>query len=209
MRLRSLTLTSTAAPALALVLSAGILIGCGSSSDSAASTAPLTQAEYVQTAEAICKEAKLARTGLDPGLDSPEGRADLTAGITAGEKLATDLKALVPPSGLKAKHEEFVSVSADSASVMRTFLERAEADKGSAADSAALEADLKMAEALYYKQVLVAKELGLTECGANRASLVERRAAACGSGSGSNNYCGRSGLQFQDRIGRLHWLHGH
>ena len=55
MRLRSLTLTSTAAPALALVLSAGILIGCGSSSDSAASTAPLTQAEYVQTAEAICK----------------------------------------------------------------------------------------------------------------------------------------------------------
>ena len=57
-------------------------------------------------------------------------------------------------------------------------------------------------------QILVAKDLGLTECGANRATLVERRAAACGSG-GSNNYCGRSGLQYQDRIGRLHWLHGH
>ena len=205
---RSLTLRSAAAPALALVLSAGILIGCGSSSDSAASTAPLTKAEYVQTAEAICKEAKLARTGLDPGLDSPEGRADLTTGIAAGEKLATDLKALVPPAALKADHEEFVTVSADSAAVMRTFLKRAQADKGDAADSAALEADLKMAEALYYKQILVAKELGLTECGANRATLVERRAAACGSG-GSNNYCGRSGLQYQDRIGRLHWLHGH
>jgi|GEM_PF-2928257 len=208
MRPRSLTIRSAAAPALALVLSASVVIGCGSSSESAANTAPLTKAEYVQTADAICEKAKDARVGLDPGLDSPEGRADLAAGITAGEKLAADLKALVPPAALKAEHDVFVESSADSAAVMRKFLVRSEAQKDDAADATALEADLKMAEALYYRQVVAAKELGLKECGANRAALVGRRAAACGSG-GSNNYCGRSGLQIQDRIGRLHWLHGH
>ena len=209
MRPRSLAVTSAAAPVLALVLSAGVIIGCGSSSDSAANTAPLTKAEYIQTADAICEKAKQARVGLDPGLDSPEGRADLAAGITAGESLAKDLKALVPPAGLKAEHAVFVEASADSAAVMRKFLVRSEAKKDGAADATALEADLKMAEALYYRQVVAAKELGLKECGANRAALVDRRAAACGSGGGSNNYCGRSGLQMQDRIGRLHWLHGH
>jgi len=40
MRPRLLTIKAAAAPALALVLPGGILIGCGSSSDSAATDAP-------------------------------------------------------------------------------------------------------------------------------------------------------------------------
>lgn len=164
MRPPSLTIRSAGAAALAAVLAAGIVIGCGSSSDGASSTTPLTKAEYFQKANAICAAANSARVGLQPGLASPEGRADAAAGLAAAKKAAAELKALMPPAALARRHEDLVSASDRSTAILSTVLTRAEGLANGAIDTTTLEDDVTKANGFYAAEVAAAWSLGLSEC---------------------------------------------
>lgn len=172
----------TAAGLAAIVLSAGVLAGCGSSSsdtaaadtaavesvasavESTATTASaLTKDQYVAEANAICAKIDDTENALDSG-DSDslaQVQAQLEKGVAAAKEGVAELKALVPPADLQAAHDTFVSTSEDSIALFQRIVGKL--DSGST-DEAALTADAKEALALEKKQSAAVKELGLSKC---------------------------------------------
>jgi len=146
-------LRKTAAGVAAVALAAGVIAGCGSSSETASTaaaesaatstTAELTQAEYVAKANAICQRIDDVTSTLGDNVDTEtleQAQAELDKAVTAAREGVAELKALVPPAALAAAHATLVQTSP------------------------AIMAEAKQAESLVAKQLAAAKELGLSDC---------------------------------------------
>jgi hypothetical protein len=85
--------------------------GCGGSK-------PLTQAEFVQKANAACKEMRTTGKAAFSHAKANHGatlRADLAH---AGEQAVTRLKAIKPPSNLDATFQRYISAFSDEIGAM-------------------------------------------------------------------------------------------
>lgn len=151
--------------------------GCGSSSDGgatsaaeqveSATTAALTQAEYVAKANAICTKIDDSLSSLDDQSDSDSlasAKEQLAKASAAAEEGVAEMKALVPPADLQAAHDTLVQTSGDSIALMNKLVASAESAESGNVDTAGLAADLEEAMALEKKQTAAAKELGLSNC---------------------------------------------
>jgi len=170
-------LTKTAAGVAAVALAAGVIAGCGSSSDTAstaaaesvatdatATTAELTQAEYVAQANAICTKIDDVTSTLGSNADTEtpeEAQAELDKAVTAASAGVAELKGLVPPAALAAAHATLVQTSGEAVDLASKLISAALAGN---LDDPALVEDAKEAEALEAKQTAAAKELGLSDC---------------------------------------------
>lgn len=167
----------TTAAIAAIALSAGVIAGCGSSSDGgatsaaeqveSATTAALTQAEYVAKANAICTKIDDSLSSLDDQSDSDSlasAKEQLANASAAAEEGVAEMKALVPPADLQAAHDTLVQTSGDSIALMNKLVASAESAESGNVDTAGLAADLEEAMALEKKQTAAAKELGLSNC---------------------------------------------
>jgi hypothetical protein len=167
----------TTAALAAIALSAGVISGCGSSSDGgatsaaeqveSATTAALTQAEYVAKANAICTKIDDSLSSLDDQSDSDSlasAKEQLANASAAAEEGVAEMKALVPPADLQAAHDTLVQTSGDSIALMNKLVASAESAESGNADTAGLAADLEEAMALEKKQTAAAKDLGLSNC---------------------------------------------
>ena len=167
----------TTAAIAAIALSAGVIAGCGSSSDGgatsaadqmeSATTAALTQAEYVAKANAICTKIDDSLSSLDDQSDSESlasAKEQLAKTSAAAEEGVAEMKALVPPADLQAAHDTLVQTSGDSIALMNKLVASAESAESGNVDTAGLAADLEEATALEKKQTAAAKELGLSNC---------------------------------------------
>lgn len=167
----------TTAAIAAIALSAGVIAGCGSSSDGgatsaaeqveSATTAALTQAEYVAKANAICTKIDDSLSSLDDQSDSDSlasAKEQLAKATAAAEEGVAEMKALVPPADLQAAHDTLVQTSGDSIALMNKLVASAESAESGNVDTAGLAADLEEATALEKKQTAAAKELGLSNC---------------------------------------------
>jgi hypothetical protein len=167
----------TTAAIAAIALSAGVIAGCGSSSDGgatsaadqveSATTAALTQAEYVAKANAICTKIDDSLSSVDDQSDSDSlasTEEELAKASAAAEEGVAEMKALVPPADLQAAHDTLVQTSGDSIALMNKLVASAESAESGNADTAGLAADLEEAMALEKKQTAAAKDLGLSNC---------------------------------------------
>ena len=152
-------------------------VGCGSSSDGgatsaadqveSATTAALTQAEYVAKANAICTKIDDSLSSLDDQSDSESlasAKEQLAKTSAAAEEGVAEMKALVPPADLQAAHDTLVQTSGDSIALMNKLVASAESAESGNVDTAGLAADFDQAMALAKKQTAAAKELGLSNC---------------------------------------------
>lgn len=167
-------LRKTAAGVAAVVLAAGVIAGCGSSSDTASTaaaesaatstTAELTQAEYVAKANAICRKIDDVTSTLGDNVDTEtleQAQAELDKAVTAAREGVAELKALVPPAALAAAHATLVQTSGDATELGSKIISAALAGN---LDDPALVEEAKQAESLEAKQLAAAKELGLSDC---------------------------------------------
>lgn len=166
-------LRKTAAGVAAVALAAGVIAGCGSSSDTASTaaesvatstTAELTQAEYVAKANAICRKIDDVTSTLGDNVDTEtleQAQAELDKAVTAAREGVAALKALVPPAALAAAHATLVQTSGDATELGSKIISAALA--GNLDDPAIME-EAKQAESLEAKQLAAAKELGLSDC---------------------------------------------
>lgn len=160
-------LKRTAIGLTAIALSAGVLAGCGSSSDTAstaaadtATTAALTKAEYVAAVNTICTKIDNTADNLDAGdVESvTAARAQIDKMTAAAQEGIAELKALVPPADLQAAHEALVTNSSESIALSQKLMTAIESKS---LDDATLQADAKKAGQLVEAQEKAAKELGL------------------------------------------------
>ena len=170
-------LRKTAAGVAAVALAAGVIAGCGSSNDTAstaaaesvatqptATTAELTQAEYVAEANAICQRIDDVTSTLSDNVDTEtpqQAEAGLEKAIAAAQKGVAELKGLVPPAALAAAHATLVQTSGDAIDLGSKLIRAGLAGN---LDDPALAADLQEATSLEAKQSAAAKELGLSDC---------------------------------------------
>ncbi len=167
----------TTAAIAAIALSAGVIAGCGSSGDGgatsaadqveSATTAALTQAEYVAKANAICTKIDDSVSSLDNQSDSESlasAKEQWAKTSAAAEEGVAEMKALVPPADLQAAHDTLVQTSGDSIALMNKLVASAESAESGNVDTAGLAADFDQAMALAKKQTAAAKELGLSNC---------------------------------------------
>jgi hypothetical protein len=167
----------TTAAIAAIALSAGVIAGCGSSSDGgatsaadqveSATTAALTQAEYVAKANAICTKIDDSLSSVDDQSDSDSlasTEEELAKASAAAEEGVAEMKALVPPADLQAAHDTLVQTSGEAIALMNKLVASAESADSGNMDTAGLAADLEEAVALETKQTAAAKELGLSNC---------------------------------------------
>ncbi len=167
----------TTAAIAAIALSAGVIAGCGSSGDGgatsaadqveSATTAALTQAEYVAKANAICTKIDDSLSSLDNQSDSESlasAKEQLAKTSAAAEEGVAEMKALVPPADLQAAHDTLVQTSGDSIALMNKVVASGESAESGNVDTAGLAADFDQAMALAKKQTAAAKELGLSNC---------------------------------------------
>lgn len=161
-------LKRTAAGLAAIALSAGVLAGCGSSSDTAstaaadaATTAALTKAEYVTAVNAICTKIDNTADNLDAGdVESiTAARAQIDKMTAAAQEGIAELKALTPPADLQAAHDALVTNSSESVALSQKLMTAIESKS---LDDATLKADAEKAGQLVEAQEKAAKELGLT-----------------------------------------------
>ncbi len=161
-------LKRTAAGLAAIALSAGVLAGCGSSSDTAstaaadaATTAALTKAEYVTAVNAICTKIDNTADNLDAGdVESiTAARAQIDKMTAAAQEGIAELKALTPPADLQAAHDALVTNSSESVALSQKLMTAIESKS---LDDATLTADAEKAGQLVEAQEKAAKELGLT-----------------------------------------------
>jgi hypothetical protein len=132
-----------------------------------ATTAALTQAEYVAKANAICTKIDDSLSSLDDQSDSDSlasAKEQLAKASAAAEEGVAEMKALVPPADLQAAHDTLVQTSGDSIALMNKLVASAESADSGNVDTAGLAADLEEATALEKKQTAAAKELGLSNC---------------------------------------------
>lgn len=160
-------LKRTAAGLAAIALSAGVLAGCGSSSDTAstaaadaATTAALTEAEYVKAVNAICTKIDNTADNLDAGdVESiTAARAQIDKMTAAAQEGIAELKALTPPADLQAAHDALVTNSSESVALSQKLMTAIESKS---LDDATLKADAEKAGQLVEAQEKAAKELGL------------------------------------------------
>jgi len=164
----------TTAAIAAIALSAGVIAGCGSSSEGGATsaaeqvesttTAALTQAEYVASANAICGKIAEVTEPLNTPADSetPEqAQAALEKAVAGAKAGVAELTALVPPAELATAHATFVETSSASIELGSKLIS---ALLSGNLDDPGLEADAREAEALEQKLVAAEKELGLSNC---------------------------------------------
>ena len=170
-------LRKTAAGVAAVALAAGVIAGCGSSSDTASTaaaesvateatstTAELTQAEYVAKANAICRKIDDVTSTLGDNVDTEtleQAQAELDKAVTAAREGVAELKALVPPAALAAAHATLVQTSGDATELGSKIISAALAGN---LDDPALVKEAQQAESLEAKQLAAAKELGLSDC---------------------------------------------
>ena len=161
-------LKRTAAGLAAIALSAGVLAGCGSSSDTAstaaadaATTAALTKAEYVTAVNAICTKIDNTADNLDAGdVESiTAARAQIDKMTAAAQEGIAELKALTPPADLQAAHDALVTNSSESVALSQKLMTAIESKS---LDDATLKAYAEKAGQLVEAQEKAAKELGLT-----------------------------------------------
>lgn len=157
-----------AAGLAAVTLSAGVLVGCGSSGDTASTAAAdtttaaaLTKAEYVAAVNAICTKIDNTADNLDAAdVESvTAARAQIDTMTSAAEEGVTELKALVPPADLQAAHDALVTNSSESIALSQKLMTAIESKS---LDDATLKADAEKAATLVAAQEKAAKELGLT-----------------------------------------------
>lgn len=170
-------LRKTAAGVAAVALAAGVIAGCGSSSDTASTaaaesvaseatstTAELTQAEYVAKANAICRKIDDVTSTLGDNADTEtleQAQAELDTAVAAARQGVAELKGLVPPAALAAAHATLVQTSSDATELGSKIISAALA--GNLDDPAIME-EAKQAASLEKKQLAAAKELGLSDC---------------------------------------------
>ena len=163
-----------AAGVVTMALAAGMIAGCGSSSDTASTmaaesaatstTAELTQAEYVAKANAICAKIDdvTSTLGANADTETPEqAQAELEKVVASAREGVAELKGLVPPASLAAAHATLVQTSGDAIDLGSRLISAALAGN---LDDPALVEDAKQAEGLEAKQLAAAKELGLSDC---------------------------------------------
>lgn len=104
---------------LGVVIAVGFALGCGSGEDEATSadegaSAPLTRAQFIKQADAICKRVAqerqdaVARWEMENAKASSAGEADLDdlvkeIFVPSVQQEAEELKALLPPAGDEAE----------------------------------------------------------------------------------------------------------
>jgi dihydroorotase-like cyclic amidohydrolase len=97
---------------MAFTLVAGLLSGCGGSSD------PLTKAEFTQEASSICRDAKAEQAEALQAVDENAGLAELTSdALSPVQSMTEELSELSPPPAdtqeVKALIEAFEAGVAD------------------------------------------------------------------------------------------------
>lgn len=152
----------------AIALSAGVLVGCGSSGDSASTAAAdattaaaLTKAEYVAAVNKICTKIDNTADTLDSAdVESvTQAKAQIDKMTAAAQEGIAELKALTPPADLQAAHDALVTNSGESIALSQKLMTAIESKS---LDNATLQADAKKAGQLVEAQEKAAKELGLT-----------------------------------------------
>ena len=149
----------TTAAIAAIALSAGVIAGCGSSSDGgatsaadqveSATTAALTQAEYVAKANAICTKIDDSLSSVDDQSDSDSlasTEEELAKASAAAEEGVAEMKALVPPADLQAAHDTLVQTSGEAIALMNKLVASAESADSGNVDTAGLAADFEEAQ---------------------------------------------------------------
>ena len=113
---------------LPLILIGLTLAGCGGSSASPAQ-APLSKADYVQQANALCTTATTTLKGITPPKSAAELGPYLTKSLSAAQTATTGLKQLQPPAAdakdLAAKFTDPLAKQVDAVKVLIPQYEQA------------------------------------------------------------------------------------
>ena len=144
---------------LSLLLLLALVAACGWGGDDDGDGEVLTRAEYTRLANASCVEAERKLDALGAFESFSELEREMKVGRDAMEQSADELRGLVPPAPLLARHKELVSLTKETADVASRISAAAGEN-----DQVEMQKQAERAEELTKAADDVARKLGLEDC---------------------------------------------
>lgn len=140
---------------LGIILLVAFAAGCGGGKD----TSTLSRADYTKRANASCVQAERKLDALGGFKDFKELEREMKAGQAALAQSAEELRELVPPAELLARHNELVDLTEQTAELAGTLSIAAGEN-----DQVEMQKQAERAEKLTVEANKVSRQLGLEEC---------------------------------------------
>jgi hypothetical protein len=140
---------------LSLLLLIAFAAACGGDGDKE----PMSRAEYTRLANASCVEAEQKLDALGGFEDFKELEREMKTGHDALKQSADELRELRPPTRLRARHDELVGLTDETADLALRLSAAAGEN-----DQVEMQTQAERAEQLTESANDVAKKLGLLEC---------------------------------------------
>jgi hypothetical protein len=145
---------------LSLLLLLALVAACGGGGDDNGGDGEvLTRAEYTRLANASCVEAERKLDALGAFENFSELEQEMKVGRDAMQQSADELRALIPPAQLLARHKELVDLTEETADVASRISAAAGEN-----DQVEMQKQAERAEELTTAANDVARKLGLEEC---------------------------------------------